>query len=415
MPQRLADPGETGGERREFGLIWAGRSKACQLARDLLSCLSMTIFPIDHPQPPRAAPAWLQTAGGRNVALLAGLVLANALAWAWAFALYADRPAIVGTAMLAWLLGLRHAVDADHIAAIDNVVRKLVQEGDTPRAAGLYFALGHSSVVVIATIIVSLVAGADLLSGDSAIRAIGGAIGTSVSAGFLLLIAFANLVLFVNLWRRPAVSQQSEMADTANAGRGVLIRLLRPVLRLVDRAWHMYPLGFLFGLGFDTASEIGLLSLSATEAARGASLAHVLVFPALFAAAMATVDTADSMLMVGAYRWALTDPARKRRYNLVITGTSVAIALVIGGVEAVTLLAPRLGAQGGWTDVAVALGDDIGNLGIVAVGLFGLIWAGAVLLGRRRGSERRPCDALASTHAAALNPRAPPGGMPGAK
>ncbi|MDU6373729.1 MAG: HoxN/HupN/NixA family nickel/cobalt transporter [Bradyrhizobium sp.] len=292
----------------------------------------MTIFPIDHPQPPRAAPAWLQTAGGRNVALLAGLVLANALAWAWAFALYADRPAIVGTAMLAWLLGLRHAVDADHIAAIDNVVRKLVQEGDTPRAAGLYFALGHSSVVVIATIIVSLVAGADLLSGDSAIRAIGGAIGTSVSAGFLLLIAFANLVLFVNLWRRPAVSQQSEMADTANAGRGVLIRLLRPVLRLVDRAWHMYPLGFLFGLGFDTASEIGLLSLSATEAARGASLAHVLVFPALFAAAMATVDTADSMLMVGAYRWALTDPARKRRYNLVITGTSVAIALVIGGV-----------------------------------------------------------------------------------
>ncbi|MGY4303272.1 high-affinity nickel-transport protein [Bradyrhizobium sp. USDA 4369] len=279
----------------------------------------------------------------------------------------------------------------------------------------LYFALGHSSVVVIATIIVSLVAGADLLREDSAIRAIGGAIGTSVSAGFLLLIAFANLVLFVNLWRRPAAPQQSEMADTASAGRGILIRLLRPVLRLVDRAWHMYPLGFLFGLGFDTASEIGLLSLSATEAARGASLAHVLVFPALFAAAMATVDTADSMLMVGAYRWALTDPARKRRYNLLITGTSVAIALVIGGVEAVTLLAPRLGAQGGWTDVAVALGDDIANLGIVAVGLFGLIWAGAVLLGRRRGSERTPCEALASTHAAALNPRASPSGMPGAE
>ncbi|MGJ4995218.1 HoxN/HupN/NixA family nickel/cobalt transporter [Bradyrhizobium sp. HKCCYLS3077] len=331
--------------------------------------------------------------------LLAGLVLANALAWAWAFALYADRPAIVGTALLAWLLGLRHAVDADHIAAIDNVVRKLVQDGDAPRAAGLYFALGHSSVVVIATIVVSLVAGADLLREDSAIRAIGGAIGTSVSAGFLLLIALANLVLFVNLWRR---SPRSE-TDSASPGNGLLIRLLRPVLRVVSRAWHMFPLGFLFGLGFDTASEIGLLSLSATEAARGESLVHILVFPALFAAAMATVDTADGMLMVGAYRWALTDPARKRRYNLVITGLSVMIALVIGGVEAATLLAPLFGLTGTWADVASALGDGIADLGIVAVVLFGLIWAGAVVFNRRpRDSEADA--ALATLRAGTLNP-----------
>ncbi|CCD93073.1 Hydrogenase nickel incorporation protein hupN [Bradyrhizobium sp. ORS 375] len=338
--------------------------------------------------------------------MLAGLVLANALAWAWAFALYAERPAIVGTALLAWLLGLRHAVDADHIAAIDNVVRKLVQDGDRPRAAGLYFALGHSSVVVIATIVVSLVAGADLLSEDSTIRAIGGAIGTSVSAGFLLLIAVANLILFVNLWRRPSHPHPGSEA-AGEVGRGLLIRLLRPVLRIVSRAWHMYPLGFLFGLGFDTASEIGLLSLSATEAARGASLAHVLVFPALFAAAMATVDTADSMLMVGAYRWALTDPARKRRYNLVITGVSVAIALVIGGVEAVALLAPRLGFSGGWADVVAALGDDLGNLGLLAIGLFGLIWVGAVLLGRRSSSTADTSGGeLATVRAGALNPTA---------
>ncbi|MGJ4961012.1 HoxN/HupN/NixA family nickel/cobalt transporter [Bradyrhizobium sp. HKCCYLRH3061] len=363
----------------------------------------MTIVPIDHPRAPRLL--WWRSQPGRTVALVAGLVAANAVAWAWAFALYADRPAIVGTAMLAWLLGLRHAVDADHIAAIDNVVRKLVQDGRAPRAAGLYFALGHSSVVVIATIVVSLVAGADLLSEDSAIRAIGGTIGTSVSAGFLLLIAFANLVLFVNLWRRPS-HPHSDMDAAGSAGRGLLIRLLRPVLRVVSRAWHMYPLGFLFGLGFDTASEIGLLSLSATEAARGASLAHVLVFPALFAAAMATVDTADSVLMAGAYRWALTDPARKRRYNLVITGASVAIALVIGGVEAVALLTPRLGFTGGWAEVVTALGDDLANLGIVAIGLFGLIWAGAVLLGRRPGgSEDAPGEELASVRAGALNPR----------
>ncbi|WP_257166941.1 HoxN/HupN/NixA family nickel/cobalt transporter [Bradyrhizobium sp. SRS-191] len=365
----------------------------------------MTILPIDHPRPAAAFAARLRTERARSAALVAGLVLANALAWAWAFALYADRPSIVGTALLAWLLGLRHAVDADHIAAIDNVVRKLVQDGDRPRAAGLYFALGHSSVVVIATIVVSLVAGADLLSEDSTIRAIGGTIGTSVSAGFLLLIAVANLFLFVNLWRRPSHLHGSDAAG--ETGRGLLIRLLRPVLRVVSRAWHMYPLGFLFGLGFDTASEIGLLSLSATEAARGASLAHVLVFPALFAAAMATVDTADSMLMVGAYRWALTDPARKRRYNLVITGASVAIALVIGGVEVVALLAPRLGLTGGWADVVAALGDALGNLGIVAIGLFGLIWLGAVLLGRRSSrSADTSGGELASVHAAALNPTA---------
>ncbi|WP_315726679.1 MULTISPECIES: HoxN/HupN/NixA family nickel/cobalt transporter [unclassified Bradyrhizobium] len=364
----------------------------------------MTIFPIDHPPPARRIPAWFTGAGGSTVALLAGLVLANALAWAWAFALYADRPAIVGTALLAWLLGLRHAVDADHIAAIDNVVRKLVEDGDKPRAAGLYFALGHSSVVVIATIVVSLVAGADLLSEQSTIRAIGGTIGTSVSAGFLLLIAVVNLVLFVKLWRRAA------QPNAGGAGGGILIRLLRPVLRIVSRAWHMYPLGFLFGLGFDTASEIGLLSLSATEAARGASLAHVLVFPVLFAAAMATVDTADSMLMTGAYRWALTDPARKRRYNLVITGASVAIALVIGGVETVTLLAPRLGLG------AIEVGDSLGDLGIAAIGLFGLIWAGSALISRhRRGSGGAPGDALATVRVAALNPTVMPSGAHGAR
>jgi high-affinity nickel-transport protein len=367
--------------------------------------VSMTIFPIDHPHPARRVPAWLTRAGGSTAALLAGLVLANALAWAWAFALYADRPAIVGTALLAWLLGLRHAVDADHIAAIDNVVRKLVQDGDRPRAAGLYFALGHSSVVVIATIVVSLVAGADLLSEESTIRAIGGTIGTSVSAGFLLLIAVANLVLFAKLWRRPAQPN----AGIGISGGGILIRLLRPVLRIVSRAWHMYPLGFLFGLGFDTASEIGLLTLSATEAARGASLAHVLVFPALFAAAMATVDTADSMLMTGAYRWALTDPARKRRYNLVITGASVAIALVIGGVEAVTLLAPQFGLG------AIDLGDSLGNLGIVAIGLFGLVWAGSAWVGRqRRGSEQVPGEALATVRAGALDPTVMRSGAQGA-
>jgi len=346
------------------------------------------------------------------VTLSAGLIAANALAWAWAFALYADRPAIVGTAVLAWLLGLRHAVDADHIAAIDNVVRKLVQDGHAPRASGLYFALGHSSVVVIATIVLSLVAGAGLMDEESAVRTIGGVIGTSVSAGFLLLIACANLVLFINLWRRaPSHADQPRQGVEGRngGGGGLLIRVLRPLLRLVGRAWHMYPLGFLFGLGFDTASEIGLLSLSATEAARGATLAHVLVFPALFAAAMATVDTADSMLMVGAYRWALVDPARKRRYNLVITGVSVGIALVIGSVEAVTLLGTRFGFSGRLQELLADLNDHLANAGIVTVGIFALAWiATALILRRQRGRTDAGRGELATVVTAALNRPAPP-------
>ncbi|UFZ07650.1 HoxN/HupN/NixA family nickel/cobalt transporter [Bradyrhizobium ontarionense] len=358
----------------------------------------MTIVPIDHPHGPRPALFRRRGQAQGNAVLAVGLVAANGLAWAWAVALYADRPAIVGTAMLAWLLGLRHAVDADHIAAIDNVVRKLVQDGDAPRAAGLYFALGHSSVVVIATVVLSLVAGAGLMNDESAVRVIGGVIGTAVSSVFLLLIACANLVLLINLWRRSAQphAEQPSQGDADKAGRaggGLLIRLLRPLLRMVGRAWHMYPLGVLFGLGFDTASEIGLLSLSATEAARGASLAHVLVFPALFAAAMATVDTADSMLMAGAYRWALTDPVRKLRYNLVITGASVAIALVIGSAEAFSLVGPQLGLSGGPWDTAAALNGYLANLGIVVACLFPAAWIGAIIVMRR---QRKPSPSVAA-------------------
>ncbi|MBW7971459.1 HoxN/HupN/NixA family nickel/cobalt transporter [Bradyrhizobium sp. BR 10289] len=235
----------------------------------------------------------------------------------------------MATALIAWVFGLRHAVDADHIAAIDNVVRKLMHAGEIPRSAGLAFALGHSTVVAIATML--LVLGAVDLGGDSLIRSVGSLIGTSVSAIFLLVIAALNLAIFVGLWRRlRAVRKHDahdvEALDRLLAGRGFLARLLAPLFRMVRRSWHMYPLGFLFGLGFDIATEIGLLSLSATEAARGASPSGVLVFPALFAAGMALVDTADSALMVSAYRWAFVDPLRKLWYNITITGLSVVVA-----------------------------------------------------------------------------------------
>jgi nickel/cobalt transporter (NiCoT) family protein len=321
-----------------------------------------------------------------TVLLFSGLVFANVAAWVWAFALFADRPVIMATALLAWVFGLRHAVDADHIAAIDNVVRKLIQAGSTPKHAGLYFALGHSTVVVMATMLLSETA-IGLWGDDSAGPSIGNLIGTSISAAFLLLIALINLVTFISLWRtfhsvRRRACQWTEDLNAALPGTGVLARLLRPVFRIVTKTWHMYPLGFLFGLGFDTATAIGVMSMSVTEAVRGASLWGLLVFPALFAAGMALVDTADSVMMVNAYRWAFVDPLRKLWYNLTITGASVFIALFIGGVEALGLLGKQFGASSqAWLAVA-GLNDSLSDSGFLVIGLFALAWVVSVALYR---------------------------------
>jgi len=337
--------------------------------------------------------------------LFGGLILANLAAWAWAFAAFADRPAVMATALLAWVFGLRHAVDADHIAAIDNVVRKLMQAGGAPRSVGLYFALGHSTIVVVATLL--LCAGAVSLGGDTLLKSVGSLIGTSVSALFLLLIAVLNLVIFVGLWRtlrevRAHGAHDAERLDALLARRGVLARLLAPMFRLVSKPQHMYPLGLLFGLGFDTATEIGLLSISATEAARGASLADILVFPALFASGMALVDTADSALMVSAYRWAFVDPLRKLWYNLTITGASVAVALFIGGIEALGLISDRLGLSGGVWTLVDALNESLANVGFAVVALFVIAWLVSSVLYRRMFADSRGAtpDGLDATEAA---------------
>ncbi|MGX4769704.1 HoxN/HupN/NixA family nickel/cobalt transporter [Bradyrhizobium guangdongense] len=320
------------------------------------------------------------------VLLFGGLVAANIAAWTWAFAAFGDRPAVMATALLAWVFGLRHAVDADHIAAIDNVVRKLMQAGDTPRSVGLYFALGHSSVVVVASMLLAF--GVVSLGGDSLLKEVGSLIGTSVSALFLLAVAAINLAIFAGLWRtfRAAREQGVHAAaglDALLANRGFLARLFGPMFRLVTKPWHMFPLGLLFGLGFDTATEIGLLSISASEAARGASLADILVFPALFASGMALVDTTDSALMVSAYRWAFVDPLRKLWYNLTITGASVAVALFIGGVEALGLISDRFGLDGGvWALVGV-LNESLANIGFAVIALFVIAWMVSRLFYRR--------------------------------
>lgn len=321
-----------------------------------------------------------------TISLFTGLILANVAAWAWAFAAFSDRPAAIGTALLAWVLGLRHAVDADHIAAIDNVVRKLMHAGDSPRNAGLYFSLGHSTVVVAGTILLAAAA-VQLGDGDGTVRTVGSLIGTSVSALFLLLIAAVNLVILAGLWRtfravRARGVRELESIDAIAAAHGLLGRLLGPMFRMVTRTWQMYPLGLLFGLGFDTATEVGLLSLSAAEAARGVSLWHLLVFPALFTAAMALVDTADSTLMVSAYRWAFVDPLRKLWYNLTITAASVVVAVFIGGVEALGLLGKRFGLDGGLWDAVAGLNDSLANIGFAVIGLFALVWVASIAIYR---------------------------------
>jgi nickel/cobalt transporter (NiCoT) family protein len=326
--------------------------------------------------------------GFLGLALLAG----NAAAWAWAWALFADRPALLSTALLAYVFGLRHAVDPDHIAAIDNVTRKLMQAGQRPVSVGLWFALGHSTVVVAAASALALAA-TSLLTAPEGFKELGALIGTGISAGFLILIGLVNCVVLWGLWRsfrqmrrtgRPAEAD----LDGLLAGQGFLARLLRPLFRLITRPWHMYPLGFLFALGFDTATEVSLFALSAAEASRGTDPLAILVFPALFTAGMALVDAADGVLMLGAYSWATVQPMRRWFYNLTITFLSVAVALGIGTLEALNLLADRLSLQGGfWTWIGT-LNDSFGLLGFGIVGLFAGAWALSFLVYRLGGFDR---------------------------
>ena len=325
------------------------------------------------PAPPdRIFPARARLAG-----LYALLAAANLAAWAWAWSSFGARPALLGSALLAWIFGLRHAMDADHIAAIDNVVRKLMQEGRRPTLAGQFFSLGHSAIVVLACAVLAVAAAG--LGQTDGLRDLGALAGTAVSSLFLLGIGLGNLFVLRGTWRsfrqvRRGVPLPAGEAAFPDAP-GILTRLFRPLFRVVTREWHMYLVGFLFGLGFDTATEIGLLAISATQAMQGLSAWQVMIFPALFTAGMALVDTADSALMVGVYGWAFVSPARKLWYNLTITAASVAVALLIGGVEALGLLGSRMGLTGGFWRLVGRLNDDMADFGFAVTGIFLLCWA----------------------------------------
>ena len=314
----------------------------------------------------------------RLIALFALLLAANVGAWIWAGSLFHAAPAMLGTALLAWTLGLRHAVDADHIAAIDNVTRKLMQDGTRPISVGLWFAIGHSAVILIAS--VAIAATTNALARFETAKAVGSVIATLFSAGFLFAIAAINLIILRSVWRtfrhvRAGGRYSDDDLNVLLAGRGPLSRLLRPLFKLITRPWHMAPLGFLFGLGFDTATEVAILGLSAAQAVDGFSLAAVLVFPALFAVGMALVDTADGVLMLGAYEWAYIRPIRKLYYNVTITAVSALLAVTIGGIETAALLADKLDLSGGLWDVARQLGAHFNMLGFFIIGVFAAAWA----------------------------------------
>jgi high-affinity nickel-transport protein len=314
----------------------------------------------------------------RIVAIYAILFAFNIAAWLWASIAFHRYPVLLGTALLAYSFGLRHAVDADHIAAIDNVTRKLMQDGKRPVAVGFMFSLGHSTIVVLGS---AAIAGAALALQHrlDAFRNIAGVIGTLVSAFFLFAIALVNLIVLRSIYRtfvrvRRGEPYVEEDLDLLLGSRGLLSRVFRPMFRMITRSWHMYPLGVLFGLGFDTATEIGLLGVSATEASKGLPFWSVLVFPVLFAAGMSLIDTTDNILMLGAYGWAFVKPIRKLYYNITITCISVVVALVVGGIEALGLLAGHFHLTGMFWDGVVKLNDHFGTLGYFIVGLFALSW-----------------------------------------
>lgn len=322
---------------------------------------------------------------GRIVAIYAVLIIANLAAWIWAFIAFASQPVFIGTAVLAYSLGLRHAIDADHIAAIDNVTRKLMQEGKRPVAVGFFFALGHSTVVVLASLAVALMANA-LSDKLVAYRGIAGILGTSASALFLFLIAVANLIVLRGVYRAFRRVERDERVteediDALLHQRGWLARLFRPLFRFVSQSWHLYPIGLLFALGFETASEISLFGLSA-QSSSAVSNWSLLIFPALFAAGMTLVDTTDGVLMLGAYGWAYRNPMRKLFYNLTITSVSVLVALVIGGIETLGLIADQFHLTGIFWNAISDLNGNFGTLGYGIVALFVVSWGISFLVYR---------------------------------
>lgn len=309
-----------------------------------------------------------------------------------------------GTGFLALTLGMRHAFDADHISAIDNTTRKLMSEGKRPLGVGFFFSLGHSSVVTFLAIVLNFgikSLGVQVKDKNSSLHHYTSLIGTSVSGAFLMLIALLNLVVLLSVVKvfkamREGLYNEDELEKHLNS-RGFMMRFFGPIARRIDTSWKMYPLGILFGLGFDTATEVALLVLAGSSVVAGLPWWAILSLPMLFAGGMSLLDTIDGSFMNFAYGWAFSRPVRKVYYNIVITGLSVIVAIFIGGLEVAQVFATQLNLTGGFWNYALAF--NINKAGFIIVAMFVAVWAFALLLWRFGNIEQRWHD---QAHAAQL-------------
>ena len=299
-----------------------------------------------------------------------------------------------GTAVLAYTLGMRHAFDADHISAIDNTTRKLMSEGKRPLAVGFFFSLGHSSVVAVLSLLLNFgikALGAQLKDDNSSLHHYTGLIGLTVSGTFLMLIAILNLIILISILKvffqmRQGLYSDEELEKHLNS-RGLLMRFFGPIARRIDTSWKMYPLGILFGLGFDTATEIGLLVLAGSSVVAGLPWWAILSLPLFFAAGMSLLDTIDGSFMNFAYGWAFSKPVRKVYYNIVITGLSVSVAMFIGGLEISQVIARQLNLTGGFWSYAATF--NLNSAGYIIVATFAVVWIGALTLWKYGNVEER--------------------------
>jgi len=329
---------------------------------------------------------WLRLSGFGGV-----VVLLHVAGWGF-FAWYATRyPALAGLGLLAYTFGLRHAFDADHIAAIDNTTRKLLQQGKRPLGVGFCFSLGHSTVVF--SLAAGLAVAAKTVGSKlPAFQSWGGYVGASVSGTFLWIIGILNLLVLVDILRifrelRHGTLDE-ERLEQRLLDRGFMNRLfIGRVFRFVSKSWHMYPLGILFGLGFDTATEVGLLAIAAGVATHHLPFLAVISLPLLFAAGMSLMDTIDGAFMAHAYSWAFSSPIRKVYYNITVTTLSVTVALLVGSIELLQVVAAKLSLDSGFWGWLESL--DFGRIGYAMVALFVLTWAISVAVWKGRRIEER--------------------------
>ncbi len=308
----------------------------------------------------------------------------------------------LGLGLTAYTLGMRHAFDADHIAAIDNTTRKLLAEGRKPVTVGFWFSLGHSTIVFALCLLLAVgvrsLAG-QLESDDSTLQSVTGVFGTLVSGTFLYVLGILNLVVLVGILKvfremRRGTYDEAALEEHLDS-RGLMNRFLRPLTRSITKPWQIYPIGVLFGLGFDTATEVGLLVIAGGAAAFALPWYAILTLPVLFAAGMSLLDSIDGVFMNYAYGWAFSRPVRKVYYNITITALSVAVALLIGTVELVSILAQKLGVRSG--PMAWVAGLDLNSVGFAIVGLFVLTWVVALAVWRFGRIEERWSAGLATS------------------